>query len=44
MNPLGLFGPGESNRAIIPAMKPTMMTQRIPLMAVVLFLKKLKLQ
>jgi hypothetical protein len=44
MNPLGLFGPGESNRAIIPATKPTMMTQRIPLMAVVLFLKKLKLQ
>src|SRR5450631_27428 len=36
MNPLGLFGPGESSRAIIPAMKPTMITQRMPLMAVVL--------
>ena len=27
MNPLGLFGPGESSRAMIPAMKPTMMIQ-----------------
>src|SRR6185437_7380076 len=25
MNPLGLLGPGESNRAIMPAIKPTMM-------------------
>src|SRR5713226_6323198 len=39
MNPLGLFGPGETSRAIIPAMKPTMITQRMPLMAVVLFKK-----
>ena len=35
MNPLGLFGPGESSRAIIPATKPTMMIQRMPLIAVV---------
>src|SRR5260221_7523606 len=35
MNPLGLFGPGESRRAIIPATKPTMMIQMMPLMAVV---------
>src|SRR6478609_4802140 len=37
MNPLGLFGPGESRRAMIPAIKPTMMTQMMPLMAVVPF-------
>src|SRR5512146_896887 len=36
MNPLGLFGPGESSRAIIPAMKPTMMMW---IMAVVPFEK-----
>src|SRR6476469_5942723 len=36
MKPLGLFGPGESRRAIIPAIKPTMMIQRMPLMAVAL--------
>src|SRR3954464_1192969 len=35
MNPLGLFGPGESMRAMIPAIKPTMMIQRMPLMSVV---------
>src|SRR5436190_9474723 len=28
-NPFGLFGPGESQRAIRPAMKPTMTTQMI---------------
>src|SRR6266478_4045022 len=39
MNRLGLFGPGESNRAIIPATKPTMITQIMPLMAVVLLQK-----
>src|SRR5436309_572392 len=39
MNPLGLFGPGDSNRAMIPATKPTMMIQRMPLMVVVLRLK-----
>src|ERR1700750_2276655 len=33
MNPLGLFGPGDSNRAMIPATKPTTMTQRMPLMS-----------
>jgi hypothetical protein len=27
MKPLGSFGPGESTRAIRPAMKPTMMIQ-----------------
>src|SRR5436309_5581967 len=32
IKPLGLFGPGDSNRASIPATKPTMMTQRMPLM------------
>jgi hypothetical protein len=31
-----LFGPGESRRAMIPAMKPTMMIQMMPLMMVVL--------
>src|SRR5947199_343538 len=36
INPLGLFGPGDSNRAMIPATKPTMITQRMPLMTVVL--------
>src|SRR4030095_6134387 len=35
MNPPGLFGPGESSRAIIPATKPTMMIQRMPLISVV---------
>src|SRR5258708_21319612 len=40
MNPVGLFGPGDSNRAMIPAMKPTMMIQRMPLMVVVLSLKR----
>src|ERR1700732_3937080 len=40
MNPLGLFGPGESMRAIMPATKPTRITQRMPLMAVVLSLTK----
>src|SRR6266403_5360631 len=39
MKPLGLFGPGDSNRAMIPATKPTMMTQRMPLISVVLLLK-----
>src|SRR5450432_3099603 len=39
MNPLGLFGPGDSSRAMIPAIKPTMMTQIIPPMAFVLFKK-----
>src|SRR5487761_2790619 len=29
-NPLGLFGPGESSRAIIPATKPTIMMCIIP--------------
>jgi hypothetical protein len=36
MKPDGLFGPGESMRAMIPATKPTMMTQMMPLMDVVL--------
>jgi hypothetical protein len=36
MKPLGLLGPGETSRAIIPATKPTMMTQRMPLMTIVL--------
>src|SRR6266566_3387544 len=40
MNPPGLFGPGESSRAIIPATKPTMMIQRMPLISVVLPSKK----
>src|ERR1700688_396232 len=40
MNPLGLFGPGDSSRAMIPARKPTMTIQRMPLMIAVLFLKK----
>src|ERR1700730_17743986 len=39
-NPLGLLGPGESSRAMIPATKPTMMIQRMPLMVVVPFWKK----
>jgi hypothetical protein len=34
MNPLGLFGPGERMRAIMPATKPTKMIQMMPLMAV----------
>src|ERR1700730_3961312 len=38
-NPLGLFGPGESSRAMMPATKPTMMIQRMPLMLDVLFIK-----
>src|ERR1700736_3624674 len=38
-NPLGLFGPGESSRAMMPATKPTMMIQRMPLMVDVLFIK-----
>src|SRR5450432_1942128 len=42
MNPLGLFGPGDSNRAIIPATKPTMMIQRMPLMSVVLLVQKFR--
>src|SRR6476659_535661 len=37
MNPPGLFGPGESNRAIIPATNPTRMTQRMPLISVAPF-------
>src|SRR3954453_4925599 len=32
IKPLGLFGPGDSSRASIPATKPTMMIQRMPLM------------
>src|ERR1700742_2259508 len=36
MKPLGFFGPGEASRAITPATKPTMMTQRMPLMTIVL--------
>src|SRR5258708_11246003 len=36
MKPVGLFGPGESMRAMMPATKPTMMTQMMPLMDVVL--------
>jgi hypothetical protein len=39
-----LFGPGESSRAIIPATKPTRMTQRMPLMSVVLSWKKQSLK
>src|SRR5450830_1652495 len=37
MNPLGLFGPGDSNRAMIPATKPTIIMCNI---AVVLFSNK----
>src|SRR6478609_6372551 len=33
MNPLGLFGPGERIRAMMPATKPTTMIQIMPLMA-----------
>src|SRR5258705_12667375 len=44
MNPPGLFGPGESNRAIIPATKPTMMIQRMPLIAVILSSKEQSLE
>src|SRR5664279_5799095 len=40
MNPPGLLGPGDSSRAIIPATKPTMMIQRMPLISVVLLPKK----
>jgi hypothetical protein len=36
MNPLGLFGPGDKSFAITPAMKPTRMIQRMPLMTKVL--------
>src|ERR1700761_4531038 len=38
MKPLGLFGPGDRKRAMMPAMKPTMMIQIKPpkLMVVVL--------
>jgi hypothetical protein len=32
MKPDGLFGPGYSMRAMIPATKPTTMIQRMPLM------------
>ncbi len=32
MKPLGLFGPGDSMRAMMPAMKPTTMIQIMPLM------------
>src|ERR1700704_5103721 len=39
INPDGLFGPGDSSRAIIPATKPTMMIQRMPLISVVLLPK-----
>ena len=39
MKPLGLLGPGESSRAIMPAMKPTTMIQIMPLMTVVLLEK-----
>jgi hypothetical protein len=39
INPLGLFGPGEISRAIIPATRPT---NKIYSMAVVLFLGKSK--
>ena len=31
MKPEGLFGPGETSRAMMPATKPTMMTQIMPL-------------
>jgi len=31
INPAGLFWPGESMRAMMPATKPTTMTQRMPL-------------
>ena len=41
MKPLGLFGPGESSRAMIPATKPTMMTQMMPLMTVTPFLNEI---
>src|SRR6202000_2777347 len=30
MKPLGLFGPGESSRAMMPATKPTTMIQMMP--------------
>jgi hypothetical protein len=36
MKPLGLLGPGESSRAMMPATKPTMMIQMMPPMTVVL--------
>ena len=39
MKPLGLLGPGESSRAMMPATKPTMMIQMMPLMTVVLLEK-----
>ena len=38
MKPLGLFGPGDSKRAMMPAMKPTMMIQSKPPMLMVIFL------
>src|ERR1044071_5134699 len=34
MKPAGLFGPGESIRAMMPATKPTTMIQIMPLMAI----------
>src|SRR6185437_4735749 len=36
MNPLGLFGQGDRNRAMTPATKPTRIIQRMPLMTKVL--------
>jgi hypothetical protein len=39
MKPLGLLGPGESNRAMMPATKPTMMIQMMPLITVLLLEK-----
>jgi hypothetical protein len=39
MKPLGLLGPGESSRAIMPATNPTMMIQIIPLMTILLLEK-----
>ena len=34
MKPVGVFGPGDSQRAIRPATKPTKMIQMMPLMTV----------
>src|SRR6187551_1266502 len=34
IKPAGLFGPGESMRAMMPAMKPTTMIHRMPLISV----------
>src|SRR6185437_10997284 len=45
MKPLGLFGPGERKRAMMPATKPTMMIQiKPPMLMVVVLSPQMKIK